>query len=76
LSEEIAMTDVLSFVRGSRAPRPQPLRLLLQGVAMRRSRLRLGELDDHLLRDIGLSRGEAGREAEQLTWDAPDHWLR
>ncbi|MGF0538404.1 DUF1127 domain-containing protein [Agrobacterium sp. ES01] len=33
-----------------------------------RSRLALRELDDHLLRDIGLSRTQAKREAEKPFW--------
>jgi uncharacterized protein YjiS (DUF1127 family) len=45
-------------------------------MGLRRSRHRLGELDDHLLKDIGLSRTQAGREATRPSWDAPAHWLR
>jgi uncharacterized protein YjiS (DUF1127 family) len=37
-------------------------------LARRRQRLALRELDDHLLRDIGLSRAEAGREASKPLW--------
>jgi uncharacterized protein YjiS (DUF1127 family) len=58
------------------ALRVHPLRRLLSVVAMRRSRGRLAELDDHLLRDIGLTRGQAAAESERASWDAPDHWLR
>ncbi|MCC5954973.1 MAG: DUF1127 domain-containing protein [Natronohydrobacter sp.] len=43
--------------------------------AMRRTRARLSLLDDHLLRDIGLTREEAAREAARCSWDAPRHWL-
>lgn len=53
-----------------------PLRRLLSAVAVRRSRARLADLDDHLLRDIGLTRGQAAAESERSGWDAPDHWLR
>jgi uncharacterized protein YjiS (DUF1127 family) len=45
-------------------------------MAMQRSRRRLGDLDDHLLRDVGITPAEARREAERPTWNAPDHWLR
>ena len=31
-------------------------------------------LDDHLLRDIGLTRAEALAEADRARWDAPTHW--
>lgn len=42
--------------------------------ALHRQRARLAQLDDHLLRDIGLSRAEALQEASRPAWDAPDHW--
>ena len=45
-------------------------------MALGRSRHRLGELDDHLLRDIGLTRSEARQEADRPVWNAPSHWLR
>ncbi len=38
---------------------------------MRRERLQLLELDDHMLNDIGLTREEAHREAARPFWDAP-----
>jgi uncharacterized protein YjiS (DUF1127 family) len=44
--------------------------------AMRSSRGRLAVLDDHLLRDIGLSREAALEEAARKDWDAPEHWYR
>jgi uncharacterized protein YjiS (DUF1127 family) len=42
----------------------------------RRDRRRLAVLDDHLLRDIGITRQAALREAESKVWDAPDYWIR
>ena len=45
-------------------------------VALRRDRRRLAVLDDHLLRDIGITREAALREAERKVWDAPDYWIR
>ncbi|MFO1201684.1 MAG: DUF1127 domain-containing protein [Tabrizicola sp.] len=42
--------------------------------AVARSRRSLSRLDDHLLRDIGLSRSQALAEAERRGWDAPSHW--
>jgi uncharacterized protein YjiS (DUF1127 family) len=43
-------------------------------IGLRRSRQRLGLLDDHLLADIGLTRTEALAEASLPPWDAPSHW--
>lgn len=52
------------------------LRTLTLRRALRRDRKRLALLDDHLLKDIGISREEARREAERFGWDAPAHWTR
>jgi len=46
---------------------------VLHHLALRRSRAALLRLDDHLLRDIGLTRDEAAREALQGSWGAPPH---
>ena len=46
----------------------------LAGVA--RQRRRLKDLDDHMLRDIGVSRSQAEREARKAPWDVPDHWTQ
>lgn len=35
-----------------------------------RSRQTLDQLDDHLLKDIGLTRAEARREADKFFWQA------
>lgn len=70
------MDRLLSVILPRPTGEPRPLRRLLRLAALRRSRLRLAELDDHLLRDIGLTRGEASLEAERVSWDAPAHWFR
>lgn len=41
---------------------------------LRRQRLRLGELDERMLADLGLTREEAEREAARAVWDVPRHW--
>lgn len=46
----------------------------LAHAALSRSRRGLARLDDHLLRDIGLTRTEAMAEASRAAWDAPWHW--
>lgn len=48
----------------------------VQRQAYKRDRRRLLQLDDHLLRDIGVSREEADIEGRRSTWAGPDHWMR
>jgi len=70
---EIARTDVPSFTLG------RALALVAGSVAIgvealviraevRKSRRQLAELDDRLLRDIGLDRGAARHEADKGFW--------
>ncbi|WP_411644487.1 DUF1127 domain-containing protein [Loktanella agnita] len=49
------------------------LRMILATVHQRRS---LREMEDHLLRDIGISYAEAQKEAQKPLWDVPDTWRR
>jgi uncharacterized protein YjiS (DUF1127 family) len=39
-----------------------------------RQRRQLRELDDHQLRDMGITRAQAAREASKPPWDAPQSW--
>ncbi len=57
-------------------PRLEPLRFLLRIMLMKGSRRRLLDLDDHLLRDVGITQAEARHEAERTCWNVPAHWLR
>lgn len=41
-----------------------------------RERQHLNELDDAALKDIGLTRRQAEREARRAIWDAPEMWRR
>lgn len=66
----------LAHIRRRAARRTGLLRRLSDLVAINRSRARLAVLDDHMLRDIGLSRDEALCEADRPFWDAPSHWKR
>ncbi len=43
-------------------------------IVVSRQRRQLRDLDDHMLKDIGLSRHEAITEAQKTLWDVPDHW--
>ena len=53
------------------------IRRALDGaLALGRSRAALGDLDEHMLRDIGLTRDEARAEAERPIWDAPAYWFK
>ncbi|RBW45350.1 hypothetical protein DS901_03780 [Loktanella sp. D2R18] len=42
------------------------------GVARQRHQLR--NLDDRLLRDVGITRAQAMQEASKAPWDAPQNW--
>ena len=52
------------------------LRRIFHALALSRSRRALARLDDHILRDIGLTRAEAEDEAARPIWDAPPHWRK
>ncbi|NBZ88666.1 DUF1127 domain-containing protein [Stagnihabitans tardus] len=54
--------------------RRRPWSGLVRALTLHRSRRGLAALDDHMLRDIGLTRAEAEAEAERPLWDAPGHW--
>ncbi|MEL6682695.1 MAG: DUF1127 domain-containing protein [Pseudomonadota bacterium] len=45
-------------------------------MALRQQRKALKDLDEHLLRDIGVTRQDAEIEAEKPIWDVPRHWFR
>lgn len=52
------------------------LKRLSLGLGAARQRRRLAELDDDMLRDIGLTREDARAEARRPIWDVPQTWLR
>ena len=43
-------------------------------VELARQRRALAKLDDHALKDIGVTRREAQTEATRSVWDAPENW--
>lgn len=60
------------------ASRPTLTGLLRSRMASRelaRQHQALLRLDDRLLSDIGLTRAEALRGADEARWDAPAHWF-
>ncbi len=50
--------------------------LIAQAITTRSQRRHLGQLDPHLLCDIGLSGAQATAEARRPVWDVPSHWTR
>lgn len=50
------------------------IRTILRAPQVARQRRALAALDDHLLRDIGLTPAQASHEATRPGWDAPRHW--
>ena len=67
-----------SLLRLAHLRRPSSLTLagLLDVLALRRSRQSLATLDDHMLRDIGLTREQAQSEADRAAWDVSPTWRR
>jgi len=60
----------------ARSGRFSLLSLLTSVVATRRQRLSLADLDDTILRDIGISRSDALRESQRPLWDVPTAWRK
>jgi uncharacterized protein YjiS (DUF1127 family) len=56
------------------ARRLRLLHRLAQVQGLFRQRRSLATLDDHLLRDIGLTPEQARHEATRPIWDVPAHW--
>lgn len=50
------------------------LQRLVMATQLRRQRASLLRLDDHLLKDIGVTPQDAEAEARRSNWDAPSHW--
>jgi uncharacterized protein YjiS (DUF1127 family) len=67
-------TTTLTALRALAGAPVQYLDLVLRRWHLTQSRKALRKLDDHLLRDIGLTRAEAEAEASRPVWDAPLHW--
>jgi uncharacterized protein YjiS (DUF1127 family) len=68
---EMTLSEALFAIPGRRTGM---LSRLVARRELARQRARLAELDEHLLRDIGLSRAEALAEAALPNWDPPDWW--
>lgn len=70
-SSTLPLADSLYRLRRGLAGFPTRIQ---SAAALARSRRRLLLLDEHLLRDIGLTRAEAMSETSRSPWDAPAHW--
>ena len=69
-------TTLLSSVWSRAGMSARNLDDFLHHRALSRSRKALLRLDDHLLRDVGLSRAEATAEALRAIWGVPAHTQR
>lgn len=72
----MSISSSLPLIRDGRSLLRRVVARIVQMQELRAARLALARLDDHLLRDIGLSAAEAQEEAERAPWDAPAHWRR
>lgn len=67
----------LTLQRVSRArPALSMLSRFVQARAVARQRKALADLDDTLLKDIGVTRSEAELESMRPAWDVPKHWVK
>jgi uncharacterized protein YjiS (DUF1127 family) len=64
-----ARAPYLSWTRLSLPVLPA-LQMMLRAITTRRQ---LAEMDDRMLKDVGISRVDALREAERLPWDLSRH---
>lgn len=72
--KEPAMSRSIAARSARTTPRLRLLSRLLGLMSLHRQRRSLAHLDDHLLRDIGLTPEQAQMEATRPLWDAPAHW--
>ena len=70
------MTSLLCFASVRHSTAVRSLSRLIDVLALRRSRQSLAALDDHMLRDIGLTREQAQAEADRAAWDVAPTWRR
>lgn len=66
-----------SLAQGHTARRPVSLfATVLAMLAVNRQRRQLRDLDDAMLKDLGLTRAEAEAESRRIAWDVPAKWRR
>ncbi len=69
-------TTNTTSAQSRRPARTSALRWIALFFAAHRQRRKLANLDARMLRDIGLNRDLADREARRKPWDVPSHWLK
>ena len=60
----------------SRHTRPALLGVVLKAYSIWRERQQLSALDEHMLKDVGLTRFDVETETKRPIWDAPNRWMR
>ena len=73
------MTHIVTNAAGTCAPRTRRrsggvVSALFSLLSLHRSRVDLASLDEHMLKDVGLTKDEAKKEAERPVWDVPGNW--
>lgn len=69
-------TSIPAYFPLARHNRQGLLGVVLKALSIYEERQTLRTLDDHLLRDIGVSHTDAVRETKRAVWDAPNRWVR
>ena len=62
-------SQVLAFTTRERPARPSVLQAVARMLRARHTRRLLAEMDDRMLSDIGIGRGDALMEARRAPWD-------
>lgn len=68
------MTAVATNMTCTRKARLAPLAWVARAFQTRRERDALARLEGAALKDLGLTEGQARREADRPLWDVPAHW--
>lgn len=71
----MAYFDTAKFGGFSTTPRQGIVKTVFKLINLSKQRRDLANLSDDALRDIGITREQAEKEAQRSTWDAPHHWI-
>lgn len=67
---------IKTLALGQIRPRTEAKLSFFKLIGLARQRHTLAALDDHMLKDIGITRAQAQTEADRPVWDAPSNWMR